>query len=136
MQLKRTLPDAEDVRALTTQHLADKAATVSRAAHDLLDRYLVLGQSKNGGVGLLPAQVSFILDPLCGGEQVGIDRHSTNCRTDLPYGFAHGIEEGAAGILHQMPTVSDLGRPRQRLGRRQSVAATSIACDDLDLRLI
>ena len=66
----------------------------------------------------------------------GSIRRSAGRAPDLPHGFAHRIEEGAAGVLHQMPPVCDLGCPRQRPGRRQSVAATAIACDDLDLRLV
>jgi hypothetical protein len=45
---------------------------VPGAAHDLLDRDAFLDQSKNDGIGLLPAQVSLILDPLSGSEQLGL----------------------------------------------------------------
>jgi hypothetical protein len=40
------------------------------------------------------------LDSLSGGEQVGIDGRSTDRRADLAHGFAHRIEERAAGIFH------------------------------------
>ena len=73
MQFERTFPNAKDVGALTAQHLTNKAAAMSCATHDLLDGHLVLGQSENGSVGLFPMQVTVILDPLGGGEQVGID---------------------------------------------------------------
>ena len=35
--------------------------------------------------------------------------------TDLAHRFADGIEEGPAGVLHQMPTIRDLYRVRQGL---------------------
>jgi hypothetical protein len=52
MQIERTLPDAEDVRALTAQRLADNAAAVPGAAHDLLDGAPFIGQSKNDAIDL------------------------------------------------------------------------------------
>jgi hypothetical protein len=55
IQIERTLPDAEDIRALTAQYLADKAATVPGTAHNLLDGDPFLGQSENDAVGLFSA---------------------------------------------------------------------------------
>src|SRR4051794_32977051 len=96
VQLERALPDAEDVRALTAQDPADKAAAVrGAAAHDLPDRDALPGQRQNGGVGIFPAQISLMLNPLGGGEQVGIDRRRAEHGADLGHGFAHRIEEGA-----------------------------------------
>jgi hypothetical protein len=40
-----------------------------------------------------------------------------------------------AGVLHEMPTVSDLGGVRQYLGRSQGVTAAAVARDRSDLRL-
>ena len=122
MQLKRTLPDAEDIRALTTQNLADNAAAMPGTAHDLLDRGPFLSQPKNRGVGLFPAHVPFILNPLGSGEQIGIDRRGADRAPDLPHGFAHRIQESAAGILHQVPAVGDLDGLRQRLCRRRGIS--------------
>jgi hypothetical protein len=79
MQFERTFPNAKDVGALTAQHLTNKAAAVLGTAHDLLDRNRFLRQPENDGVGVFPAHVSLILDPLGGGEQVGIDRRGTFC---------------------------------------------------------
>src|SRR3954463_1122438 len=130
VQLERALPDAEDVRALTAQDPADKAAAVRGAAHDLPDRDALPGQRQNGGVGIFPAQISLMLNPLGGGEQVGIDRRRAEQGADLGHGFAHRIEEGAAGIFHQMPTTGDLGGLRQRLGRCYGVAVAAVTRDD------
>jgi hypothetical protein len=135
VQLERALPDAEDVRALTAQDPADKAAAVRGAAHDLPDRDALPGQRQNGGVGIFPAQISLVLNPLGGGEQVGIDRRRAEHGADLAHGFAHRIEEGAAGIFHHMPTIGDLGGLRQRLGRCYGVAVAAVTRDDGDLRL-
>ena len=78
------------------------------AAHDFLDRHAVRPQLQDGRVGLLPAQITIVLDPLGGGEQRGIDGHSTQGAADLPHRGAYGIEEGTAGILRQVPTVGYL----------------------------
>jgi len=45
---------------------------------------------------------------------------------------AHGVEEGGAGILHQVPAVSDLGRLEQRPRRSLAVAAAAVTCEDGD----
>jgi len=76
-----------------------------------------------------------VLDPLGGGEQLGIHGRRTQHAADLPHRRAYGIEEGAAGILHQVPAVGDLGGVRQGLGRRQGIAAAAIASHDGDLLL-
>jgi hypothetical protein len=50
------------------------------------------------------------LKALGGSEQLGIDRRRPDGSSDLAHRFAYGIEKGAADILHQVPTISDLGR--------------------------
>jgi len=35
-----------------------------------------------------------------------------DCCADLTHRFAHSVEEGVAGVLHQMPAISDLRRLR------------------------
>lgn len=82
----------------------------------------VLSQPKNRGVGLFPAHVPYILNPLGSGEQIGIDRRGADRAPDLPHGFAHRIQESAAGILHQVPAVGDLDGLRQRLCRRRGIS--------------
>ena len=53
MHLERTLPNAEDIGASAAEHLANKAAAVAGAAHDLLDRGALLGQIENERIDLL-----------------------------------------------------------------------------------
>jgi hypothetical protein len=45
------------------------------------------------------------------------------------------IEEGVAGVLHEVPTVSDLGGVRERLGRSKGVTAAAVVRDHNNLRL-
>ena len=72
---------------------------------------------------------------LGGGEQAGVDRGGANRSPNLAHRLAHGVEIGAACVLHQMPAVGDLHRVGQRLLRRQCIAAASIPSHDGDLRL-
>ena len=135
VRLQRAFPRAEQVRSLATHHLADEAAAVAGAAHDLLDRHAVGLQAQDGGVGLLAAQIALVLDPRGGGQQRDIDGHCAHGAADLPHRGAHGIEEGTAGILHQVPAVGDLGGLGQRAGCGKGIATTTIAGHDGDLRL-
>lgn len=66
MNFEGALPDTNDVRALPSQHFAHEASAVSAPTHDLLYGDALLGQVMDGGVGLLAAQISVILDPLGG----------------------------------------------------------------------
>jgi len=47
-----------------------------------------------------------------------------------------GVEEGRAGVFHQVPTVGDLYRVRERLCRGLAVAAATVARYGPDLRMI
>lgn len=94
MGFERTLTGVEDIRVPIAQQVMNKAAAMSGAAHDLLDRGPILGYAENGGVGLFSAEVTFILDTLGSGEQAGIDRCGADRGTDLPHGLANGIEKG------------------------------------------
>lgn len=86
MQLERTLPDTEDIRAVTAQHPSNEVAAVPGAADDLLDRDPFLGKPENDGIGLFPTQISLILKPLGGSEELGIDGRGADgvsiCRMD------------------------------------------------------
>lgn len=99
-------------------------------AHDLLDRYAVLRQSQDGRIGLLAAQIALILEALGGCEQLGIDRGRANHSAYRSHRFADGIEEGATGVLHQMPTIYHLHRVRQ--GLCCGFAISSTTGDDRD----
>lgn len=119
MYLERAFPDPEDIRALTAQNAADKATAKAGPANDLLDCDAILGQRFNGGVGIFSTKISLLLDPLGGGEQVGIDCGGANRGPDLAHRLANRIKEGAAGVLHQVPPVGHLDRLRQCLSRSQ-----------------
>src|ERR1043166_437899 len=108
MRFKRTLTGSEDVRAPATQYSTDKAAAVAAAPHDLLDCDPVFGQAQNSGVGLFSAQIALVLDSLGCGKKLGIDA------ADLSHRFLNSFNKGTTRILHEMPTVSDLGSVRQR----------------------
>jgi hypothetical protein len=58
------------------------------------------------------------LQALGGGEQLGIDRCCADRSANLAHRLADCIEESPARILHQMPTIGDLGgmgRPLHRI---------------------
>lgn len=136
MEFERVLTDAEDIRALTTQHASDQTATVPGLANDLLDCCSGLGQIENGGVGVFAAKISLVLDPLGGRQQLGVDRGGSDRGSDLAHGFAHRIEECPAGVLHQVPAVSDLGRLWQRPDCSRRVTTAAVASDNADLGLV
>ena len=122
-------------RDVSGAHRADETAAMPGAAHDLLDRHAVRPQAQDGRVGLLAAQIAITLDLLGGGEQRGIDGHSTHGAADLPHRGAHGIDEGTAGIPHQMPAVGDLGRLGQGRGGGKGIPTATITSHGGDLRL-
>jgi hypothetical protein len=51
-------------------------------------------------IDLLSKLIAFILKALGGSEQFGIDCRRPNGSSDLAHRFAHGVQKGAAGILH------------------------------------
>src|SRR4051794_7061001 len=129
MGFERTLSGTKDIRTSTAQHVANEAAAVSCAAHDLLYGSPILCQSKNGGIGLFAAEVAFILNPLGSGKQAGIDRCGSDRGTDLPHRFPNGIKKGATGVLHEVPAVGNLNGVRERFGHGQRIAAATVAGD-------
>src|SRR5215831_5484132 len=92
--------------------------------HDLLDGYADLRQSQDSRIGLLAAQIALILEVLGRGEQFRIDCRRPDRAADLAHRFADGIEESPTGVLHQMPTICDLYRVRQRLSQACAVAGS------------
>jgi hypothetical protein len=81
-------------------------------------------------VGFLSAQVSFILQPLSIGQQLGIDDITADGLPDLAHGFADRVEECTAGVFHQVPAVGDLVRIRQSSSDRLAVTTTTISGND------
>ena len=116
--LQRAFPDTEYIRPLSAKNLADQPAAVPCAAHDLLDRNPLFGQSENRSVRFLATEVALVLQCLGEGQKGGVESGSSHCGSDLMHGLANRIEEGAARVFHQMPAVGDLDRMRERaLGR-------------------
>lgn len=105
-------------------------------ANDFLDGKAVLRMLEDHRTGLLPAEVSIILQPFRSGQERGIDNRRADRGADRTHRRAHRVEEGTAGVLHQMPAIGDLCRGRQRCRSGQGVSSVAVACDDGDLRLI
>jgi hypothetical protein len=95
---------------------------VSGEPYDLFYGDARLSLFENCRVGILTQKIALILDTLGGGQQVGIYGSGADRDADLTHGFANRIEEGMAGILHEVPTVGDLGGVRECLGRSKGVA--------------
>src|SRR5579863_2110983 len=108
---------------------------MSGVPYDLLYGNARLGLFEDCHVGVLSPKIALVLDALGGGQQVGIYGGGADRDADLAHGFAYRIEEGVAGILHEMPTVSDLDGVRERLGRSKGVTTAAVARDDSNLRL-
>ena len=85
---------------------------MSGLTYDLLDRGSILGARQNGGVRIFLPQISLVLNALGDGKQIGVDGRRANCGADLTHRFAHGVQEGMAGVLHQMPAIGNLRRLR------------------------
>ena len=108
---------------------------MSGKPHDLLYGDARLGLFEDCRVGVLSPKIALILDALGGGQQVRIYGRGADRGADLAHGFANRIEEGVAGVLHEVPTVGDLGGVRERLGRSKGVTAAAVARDHSDLWL-
>ncbi len=135
VRFKRGLPDAEDIVSLPAQDVPDQRPAVARAANDLLDGRPLCRQSEDRPIGFFAAQVSLVLQPLRSSQQFGVDGGRANGPADLAHRLAHRIEEGMAGILHEMPAVSNLIGMRQAQADRLAIAAAAVTRDNLDLRL-
>jgi len=136
MQIERTLTPPKDIVALAADYLSHQLPTVAGLAHDLLDRYSVFRQRQDRRVRLVSAEIALILDTLRRRQQLRIDLCCADDATDLAHGFPNGIEEGMAGVLHQMPAIRDLYSVRQGLSRRFAIPSATIAGDNLDRRMI
>ena len=108
---------------------------MSGEPYDLFYGDARLSQSEDGGVGLFSPEIALILDALGSGQQAGIYGGGADRGADLAHGFANRIKEGVAGVLHEVPTVGDLGGVRERLGRSKGVTAAAVARDHSDLWL-
>jgi hypothetical protein len=70
--------------------------------------------------------------PLRAGQQLWVDGACAKRTADRGHRPLYRVEEGAAGVLHQMPSVGDLSHLRGGAGNRVTVAAPTVARDDLD----
>jgi hypothetical protein len=73
---------------------------------------------------------AFVLKAFGRGQKFRIDARSSERLANLPHRFADGIQECTVGILHQMPSISDLHCIGQSLCRRQPVSAAAVASND------
>lgn len=69
------------------------------------------------------------------GEQRRVGKCRAERRSYLPHRFAHGVEEGGAGVFHQAPAIGDLEGAGKRLTRRERKASAAVSRDDSDLWL-
>jgi hypothetical protein len=65
-----------------------------------------------------------------GGEQLGIDRCRADRSANLTHRLADCIEESLARILHQMPTIGDLGGMGVCRCDRFAVSAPAVTSDN------
>jgi hypothetical protein len=123
---QRTLAGLKKVCLLASEHSACAAPAICGVAHDLFDRSSASGLREDIGARFFPTQICFVLKMLGCGEKRRIDGRGVDRNANLTHRLADGVEESATGVLHQMPTISDLGRLRERLGGGERIAAASI----------
>ncbi len=131
IRVDRALAGWEDLRSLASQNLANELAAMAYAADDLLDRHALSGEGADRGVCLLASQIAFVLQLFRAREQLRAYGRRPDRAADRAHGFAHGVEERGAGVLHQMPSIGDLYRSGKRFRGRLAVAAATITGDDL-----
>ncbi len=130
--VKRTLADAEHVGAGAADDLADRLARQSSAAHDVLYRDTIALQREDRVTGLLASLPTFELPFLGSREHVWIDATDANGLADLPHMTTHGIKEGGARVLKEMPAIGDLYRHRRPTFSRLRITAAPVTRNDLD----
>jgi hypothetical protein len=125
--LERTRADAEDVVAFAAQDAADGLPAAAGPNNDLLDRHALVRQRPNGRIRLLAAQEAVVLQPLSRGQQLRTDLPGAERPADRGHRPLHCVEEGSAGVLHQVPAVGDLRDLRGGADDRLTVAAAAVA---------
>jgi hypothetical protein len=127
---------AEDIGRKTPRHVAHDLSAVASSLGNLLDRDALANQSQDRRIGCFAPQISFILHALGIGQERRVDDGHTDRGSDKVHGFAHGIQEGGAGIFHEVPPVGDLDGTRQSPSNRFTIPAAAITrCDD-DIRML
>lgn len=120
---------------LAAQDFSDKPATVAGVPHNLLDGRAAFESGGDVGVDFFAPQIALVLKPLRGGEQRRIDMRRAQRRAYLAHRFAHGAEEGGAGVLHEMPAIGNLEGVGKRPAGGERKAAAAVSGDNSDLRL-
>ncbi|MBB2965254.1 hypothetical protein FHU13_005683, partial [Methylobacterium sp. R2-1] len=131
--LQAALARPEHVTGQAAQHVAHEPAAVAGRADDLPDRHALSRQRQYRLGSRRAPTVALVLQALGAGQLIGVDRGGAHRDSDGGHRLAHGIEEGGAAVLHQMPAVGDLDRRGQRPRRGLAVAAASVTCEDGDL---
>jgi hypothetical protein len=68
VRTERALPRTEYVASIASKDLADTITTMAGFANDLLDCRAILSERQDGGNGLLPPQVIFVLQSFRAGQ--------------------------------------------------------------------
>jgi hypothetical protein len=108
---------------------------MARHANDPLDRRATLAEIQDRYGCFLPTQITFILETFRVGEKLWIDYRRSDRGSDRPHRFTDGDQERRAGILHEVPAVSDLDDVRKRLRSSFPIPATTITRHDFDGRM-
>jgi hypothetical protein len=129
-RLQRALPDTEDIDGSTSDHPPHDLPAAAGAPDDLLDRHAMPRESADRRRGIFPAQVAVVLQPFGRGQEARIDRGDAQRIADCPHRSPNGVEEGHAGIFHQVPPIRHLDRAGQCPRGCFAVTAAAIAGDD------
>lgn len=70
--------------------------------YDLLYGDARLSLFEDCRVGVFSPKIALILNALGGGQQAGIYGGGADRDADLAHGFANRIQEGVAGVLHEV----------------------------------
>lgn len=89
---------------------------VARGAHNGLNRHSLVGQASDSGVRFLAPQEAVVLQALNISKTSRVEVAGAQSLADRAHRFAHDIQEGLAGILHEVPLVGYLSRAGLRQG--------------------
>lgn len=99
----------------------------ARSPHDLFDRNALVEKIADKGIGILATQMPLVLKALGRCQQRRIEGRRAESGTDRLHRPLYRIEKGGAGVLHQVPAISNRRHARLRLSRRLAKAATPIS---------
>lgn len=102
------------------------------ATNDLFDRHARTSGALDDSIVGLTTQKSLVLAPLGAGEQISVDRASSERPANGAHALPHRLKEGGTRVFHQMPTVGDLARLRARTRHGMTITGAPIASDNVD----